>query len=154
MRQHLLSDKCYSVKKLRDYFTDDILNWLEENNLKYKDVATKVDKGNLSIVFNDHYCLKIYDRVGHGFGVTVNLAEGYDESIYDNDSFTLTWSYKYLNIKESASFNSRTENQYLQNLPNLISDLKQIIPRLNQMNSVDWASMKEWITKEALKQFG
>ena len=142
------------MKILREYFTEEIIYWLKDNNLKYIDTYKKVDKGNLSIVFNDNYCLKIYDCLGHGFGVNVNVAEVYDESIYENDTFALTWSYKYFNIKETASFTSRTENQYLQNLPNLISDLKKIIPRLNQMNTLEWNNMKEWITNEALKQFG
>ena len=141
------------MKTLRDYIKDDIINWFEDNNLKYKEVNIKLDKGSLSTVFNNSFCLKIYDCFGHGFGVNINVAEEYNESIYDNDSFNLTWAYKYLSIRETASFYSRSENEYLLNLPNLINDLKNIIPRLNQMDSLEWNKMKEWMKKETLKRF-
>ena len=97
--------------------------------------------------------LKNYDRLGHGFEVTINVADKYDESIYDNDSFSLHWAFEYFKIKQTASFDSRTENQYKQNLPNLISDIKNILSRLNQMTFSEWDCMKEWIDKEAKKQF-
>ncbi len=141
------------MKTVRDYINSNLLNWLHENNFKYGHPKIKTDKGNLENLYNDKFCLKIYDRLGHGFGVTINVADGYDETIYDNDSFSLHWAFEYFNIKQTASFSSRTEIQYEQNLPNLISDIKNIIPRLNQMTSSEWNSMKEWISKEAKKQF-
>ena len=90
---------------------------------------------------------------GVGAGVTVNVADKYDESIYENDRFALTWAYEYFKIKETASFSSRSESQYLNNLPNLINDLKNIFPRLNKLTKVEWISMKEWVTKSAYKRF-
>jgi hypothetical protein len=141
------------MNTLRDYFTNEMINWLEANNLKYKEVNIKLDKGSLIILFNDNFCFKIYDRLGHGFGVNINVAEEHDEGIYDNDSFNLTWAYEYLNIRETASFNSRKKNQYLQNLPSLVNDLKNIIPLLNRMDSLEWNKMKEWISKEASTRF-
>jgi hypothetical protein len=141
------------MKTLHDFIDSDMINWLQNNNLSYKLAKTKLDKGSLIIFFNDHLCIKIYDRLGHGFGVTTNIADKYDESIYDNDSFNLSWGFKYFKINESASFNSRSESQYLTNLPNLINDLKKIIPRLNNLTSREWIDMKEWIKKEAYKQF-
>lgn len=142
------------MKTVKDHFNSDLSNWLQDNNFKYKQAKIKTDKGALDILYNDKFCLKIYDRLGHGFGVTINVADKYDESIYDNDSFSLHWAFEYLKIKKTASFNSRTENQYEQNILNLIQDIKSIAPRLNQMTLSEWDDMKEWIEKEARKQFG
>ena len=141
------------MKTFQDYINSDMIDWLQNNNLRYKIANTKLAKGSLNTFFNDNFCIKIYDRIGHGFGVTINIADKYDESIYDNDSFNLSWGFKYFKINESASFSSRSENQYLKNLPNLINDLKNIIPRLNQLTSTEWIEMKEWINIEAYKQF-
>jgi hypothetical protein len=129
-----------------------MINWLQDNNLKYKTVNIKLDKGALYVFFNESFCIKIYDRLGHGFGVNINVADKYDESIYTNDSFNLSWAFKYFNITEKASFCDRTENQYQMNLPNLITDIKNITPRLTQMTLLDWNKMKEWISNEARKQ--
>jgi hypothetical protein len=136
---------------VQSYIDSDLLSWLQDNNFNYRFVDIKTDKGALEILFNDKFCLKIYDRLGHGFGVTVNIAEKYDESIYDNDTFSLHWAFKYFKIKQTASFSDRTETQYLKSLPNLINDIKNIIPKLNQMTSLEWNNMKEWISKEAMK---
>ena len=141
------------MKTVQNHINVDLLSWLQENNFKYRLANIKTDKGDLNILFNDKFCLKIYDRLGHGFGVTVNVAEKYDESIYDNDIFSLHWAFEYFKLKQTASFNSRTETQYLNNLPNLVNDIKNIMPRLNQMSSFEWSSMKEWINKEAKKYF-
>lgn len=141
------------MKTVQDHINSDLLNWLQDNNFNYKQAKIKTDKGCLENIYNDKFCLKIYDRLGHGFGVTINVADKYDESIYDNDSFSLNWAFEYFKIKQTASFDSRTENQYEQNLPNLISDIKIILLRLNQMGSSEWYKMKEWMDKEARKQF-
>lgn len=149
----MLTNQIRQMKTVQDHINSDLLNWLHDNNFKYRQAKIKTDKGALDNLYNDKFCLKIYDRLGHGFGVTINVADKYDESIYDNDSFSLHWAFEYFKIKQSASFDSRTENQYEQNLPNLISDIKNILPRLNQMASSEWNKMKEWINKEARKQF-
>jgi hypothetical protein len=141
------------METFKDNINSDFLNWLHDNNFKYKQAAIMTDKGALDILFNDKFCLKIYDRLGHGFGVTINVADKYDESIYDNDNFSLYWAFEYFKIKQTASFNNRTEIQYEQNLPNLISDIKSIIPRLNQMTSLEWNKMIKWMHKEAKKKF-
>lgn len=141
------------MKIVQDYINSDLLSWLHDNNFKYRQAKVKTDKGALDIVYNDKFCLKIYDRFGHGFGVTINVADKYDESIYDNDSFSLHWAFEYFKIKQTASFDSRTENQYKQNLSNLILDIKNIIPRINQMTFSEWDIIKKWIEKEARKQF-
>lgn len=138
---------------VQNHINSDMLARLQDNNFKYRQADIKTDKGALNILYNDKFCLKIYDRLGHGFGVTINVADKYDESIYDNDNFSLHWVFEYFKIKQTASFDKRTENQYLQNLPNLIIDIKNILPRLNQMTPSEWNSMKEWINKEATKQF-
>ena len=141
------------MKTLEDHINLDLTSWFVTNNLKYKTANIKTEKGLLIIIFNEDYCVKIYDKVGHGFGVNINVADKYDESIYDNDSFALTWAFEYFNIIETASFRSRSESQYLKNLPNLITDLKNIIPRLTKMTQVEWNNMKEWISKSANKRF-
>lgn len=138
---------------LQNYINADMLNWFQANNIKYTLADVKQDKGALNVLYNDKYCIKMYDRFGHGFGVAINAADKYDESIYDNDSFSLHWVFRYLNLKETALFDKRTESQYLQNLPNLITDIKNIIPRLNQMTSLEWYDMIEWIDRESKKQF-
>jgi hypothetical protein len=141
------------MKTLKDYFDTDLLSWLRDNGVQYKLANLKLDKGELNLVYNDKFCLKIYDRMGHGFGVTVNLADKYDETIYDNDKFSLAWIFEYHKIKETATFKNRDVNQYLKDLPNLIADIKNIVPRLNEMTSLEWNSMTEWIKKEATKRF-
>jgi hypothetical protein len=138
---------------VQNHINSDLLSWLQENNFKYRLADIKTDKGALNILFNDKFCLKIYDRLGHGFSVTINVADKYDESIYDNDNFSLDWAFEYFKLNQTASFSSRTETQYLNNLPHLINDIKNIIPRLNQMTSFEWNNMKEWINKEARKKF-
>lgn len=141
------------MKTVQDYINSDFLSWLQDNNLNYRRAKIKTDKGVLENLYNDKFCLKIYDRFGHGFGVTIIVADNYDESIYENDSFSLNWAFKYFNVKQTATFDIRTEYQYEQNLPNIISDIKTIAPRLNQMTLTEWDNMKEWIDKEARKQF-
>ena len=141
------------MKTLEDYINLDLMNWFVANNLKYKIANIKIDTGSLIIICSPDYCIKIYDRLGHGFGVNLNVADKYDESIYDNDSFALTWAFKYFKIKETALFSSRSESQYLNSLPNLINDLKNIVLRLSKMTQVEWISMKEWITKSAYERF-
>lgn len=116
------------MKTVQDHIISHLLNWLHDNNFKYTRANIRTDKGALENLYNDKFCLKIYDRLGHGFGVTINVADKYDESIYKNDSFSLHWAFEYFKIKQTASFNIRTENQYDQKLPNLISDIKNIIP--------------------------
>ena len=139
------------MKIFQDFINSDLLNWLHDNDFKHRQARIKTNNGTLENLYNDKFCLKIYDRVGHGFGVTINVADKYDESIYENDSFSLHWAFEYFKIKQTASFGYRTESLYEQNLPNLISDIKNIIPRLNQMTSSEWDTMKEWISKEARK---
>lgn len=149
----MLTTPTRKMKTVQDYINSDLLNWLHDNNFIYRQAKIKTDKGAPDNLYNDKFCLKIYDRLGHGFEVTINVADKYDESIYDNDSFSLHWAFEYFKIQQTASFNSRTENQYEQNLPNLIQDIKNIAPRLNQMTLTEWDNMKEWIDKEAKKQF-
>ncbi len=148
----MLTNRIRQMKTVQDYINSDLLNWLQDNNFNYKQAKIKTDKGCLENIYNDKFCLKIYDRLGHEFGVIINIADKYDESIYDNDSFSLHWAFEYFKIKQTASFDSRTENQYEQNLPNLIMDIKNIIPRLNQITISEWSNMKEWIDKESRKQ--
>ena len=142
------------MKTLKDYFNTDMTNWLRDNGFKYKLADIKLDKGELNILYSDRFCLKLYDRMGHGFGVTVNIADKYDESIYDNDNFSLTWAFEYFKIKETAIFNGRQASEYERSLLSLISDIKNIIPRLSTMTSLEWSTMVEWIGKEAKKRFG
>lgn len=140
------------MKTIKDYITAD-LNWFKDNNLKYRLADIQLDKGELNILYSDKFALKIYDRLGHGFSVTINVADKYDESIYNNDSFTFHWAFDYFKLKQTASFDKRTENQYLQNLTTLINDIKAIVPRLNQMTLEDWDNMKKWVDIEARRQF-
>jgi hypothetical protein len=141
------------MKTLKDYFDSEMLTWLRDNDLEYKLPNLKLDKGELNVLYNDKFCLKLYDRMGHGFGATINVADKYDESIYDNDRFSLYWAFRYFKITETANFVNRDRNRYEQELPNLIEDLKAIIPRLNKMSSVQWTNMMDWIKVEARKQF-
>ena len=141
------------MKVLKDYFDESMYNWLHGNGLKYKMVAVASEKGELNIIYNDKFSLKIYDRMGHGFGVTVNVAIKYDESMYQSDNFSISWVYKYLELVQTASFDGRELNQYEHNLPKLLTDIKAVIPRLNEMSESEWANMQEWITIETKKRF-
>ena len=139
------------METFQDYIHSHLLHWLHDNRINYSII--EVDKGALIILYSENVFLKIYDRLGHGFSATVSVAEKYDESIYENDKFSLHWAFEYFRIEQSASFDSRTEEQYRQNLPDLVADIKSIFPRLNQLTSSEWASMSEWINKEANKRF-
>lgn len=141
------------MKTVQDYINSDLLSWLHDNNLRYRQAKIKTNKGSLENIYNNKFCIKIYDRLGHGFGVTINVADNYDESIYDNDIFSLHWAFKYFKLEQTATFESRSETQYEQNLPNLISDIKNIALLLNQMTQTEWDNMNDWIGKEARKQF-
>ena len=137
------------MNTVQDYIKSDYLEWLDENGFKYKQARIKTDKGSLEILYNDNFCVKIYDRLGHGFGVTINVANKYDESIYDNDKFSLHWVFAYFGISQTASFSSRTESQYQQNIQNLITDIKIILPRLGELNSKEWDIMEKWISNKS-----
>jgi hypothetical protein len=137
----------------QDFINVDFLNWLQNNKLKHEVANINVDKGALHIIYTDKFSLKIYDRLGHGFGISANVADKYDESIYDNDIFNLSWAFKYFNIPQTASFSGRTENQYRDNLPRFLSDLKNILVPLNNLTELEWDNMKSWINNEVKKQF-
>ena len=142
------------MKTLKDYFDTDTLTWLNNNGFRHTLSDVKLDKGALHILCNDRFSLKLYDRMGHGFGVTINVADKYDESIYANDNFSLTWAFEYFKLKETADFSGRQLSDYEQNLPKLISDIKNITPRLNALTSLEWSTMVEWIKKESKGRFG
>ena len=131
----------------QNYIDNKMLDWLKNNNLDFKKANVKIDKGDIFLFYNANYCMKIYDRLGHGFSVTVNLADKLDESVYDNDFCSMVWVYKYFQFKETASFSARTKNHYEKNLPLLINDLKSIIPILNKLTTKDWSDLREWISK-------
>jgi hypothetical protein len=145
--------KLQQMRNIQDYITSELMDWFQENNMEFELSSIKVDKGILNILCSEKFCLKIYDRIGHGFGVTINVTEKYDESIYENDKFALYWVFEYLKVKETSSFKSRTEKQYLENLPNMIVDIKNVIPKLNKMDSTEWKNMTDWINIEVKKQY-
>ena len=129
------------------------MSWLEQNCLKYKLVDTRTDKGDLIIFYNDNYCLKIYDRLGHGYSVTINVSRKYDESVYDNDLLSLHWVFDYFKFSQEATFHSRTVSQYQDNLPRVMTDLKSIIPKINAMDSFQWSNLIDWVRKKAIQRF-
>ena len=131
---------------LSNYITDDFVSFLTDYNLEYNHISE-----NLIIFSNKQYSLKIYDCLGHGFGVTINVCKNYCETIYEDDGFNLTWAFKYFNLKEEAVFDARTKKQYLKNLPILINDLKNIIPKLNSM---DWNDLMKWVKVKSYKAYG
>jgi hypothetical protein len=139
------------MKTFQEYIDQDMMNWLQKNNLKYKVANIQLDKGSLCLFFNDKLCLKVYDRLGHGYSLSINIADQYDESIYENDNFNLSWAFKYFKISQISNFSSRSEEQYLMNLPKVIEDIKNIIPYLNGLESAELIEMKEWINIEARK---
>lgn len=69
------------------------------------------------------------------------MAKRYDETIYDNDKFSLNWAFQYFKLKETANFSKRTEFQYQRNLPKLLLDIKNIIPLLNKMTFFEWRAV-------------
>ncbi len=137
----------------KEIIDSDFLNWLKDYNFKHTQASINSDRGALDILYNDKFCLKIYDRLGHGFGVTISVAEKYDETLYTNDKFSLSWAFRYFQIEQSASFFDRTEIVYRQNLPNLESDIKLILPLLNELSLSEWDKMIEWIKNETDKHF-
>jgi hypothetical protein len=79
------------MNTFQDCLTPETTSWLKDNNLNYKVIDFAQSPGKLILLFNDKLYLKVYDRLGHGFGVTINVAEKYDEGLYENDSFSLSW---------------------------------------------------------------
>lgn len=140
------------MKDVHDYINADLLKWLHENNFQHARIKLDNDNGVLHNLYNDKFSLKIYDRLGHGYGVTINVADKFDETIYENDSFSVHFAFEYLKIKQTASFANRTESGYSLNLPNLMTDLKNILSSLNKMTDSEWNDMLEWIKTKADKQ--
>ena len=80
------------MNTFQDCLTPETTSWLKDNNLNYKVIDFAQSPGKLILLFNDKLYLKVYDRLGHGFGVTIKVAEKYDEGLYENDSFSLSWA--------------------------------------------------------------
>lgn len=141
------------MKTFKDYIDEQMIKWLQTNNLKYSITSVNLDKGALNLIYNDNICLKIYDRCGHGYGVSVGVTNKYDESIYDNDVFNLGSVFSFFKLRETAAFTNRTEKTYEINLPKLIDDLRNIIPRLNNISPKEWNNMVDWIKQDAYKRW-
>jgi len=133
------------MKTLKDYIDIEFLTWLRDNGLSYKLVDIKADKGQLSIVYNDQMCLKIYDGMGHVNSFTVNVTDKYDESIYENDKFTWSWAFEYFKLKTSKTITSSQEDDY----KNPLADIKTIAPQLSAMTSSESNAIEQWINKKA-----
>jgi len=141
------------MKTVQEYINSNLMEWLSDHSISYAMPAAKMDKGSLNILYTDRFCLKIYDGFGHGFGVVVNVTRNYDESIFENDDFSLHWIFEFFRIRQTATFVSRKADQYEKNLPFLMNDIKLVLSRLNKMTSAEWEDMSIWIEKEAHKLF-
>lgn len=109
----------------------------------------KIDNGHFAI-YNSLYCLKIYDTLGHGFGVTLNLAKEYNTELYDKDEYSRDWVFKYLGLPQLASFSSRKQKQYLDNIPLLIEDVKVLVLRMKNIDDSFWKKSNTWIENQML----
>lgn len=136
------------MKTFQDYITTEIKDWLDSKSLLYKKI-----NDNLHLIYKSDYCIKIYDRIGHGYGVNVNLSQNYDETIYDGDTCSAYWIYRYLGLKEKSNFSSRSLNGYEYNLPLLIVDLKILIDEIEKIKDGFWDNAIKWIDEESRKEF-
>ena len=141
------------MNSFKEIIDSDFLTWLEDYDLKYTQAPIKTDNGALDILYNDKFCLKIYDRLGHGFGVSTNVSEHYGESMYEKGEISIHWVFKYFQIEQTANFLGRSKIGYQYNLPKLVDDIKLIVPFLNKMTPSDWKNLREWIKNEARIQF-
>lgn len=131
----------------QDYITTEFIDWLDSKSLFYKKVSD-----NMHLIYNSDYCIKIYDRIGHGFGINVNLSQDFNETIYDGDTCSAFWVYRYLGLREQSNFSRRSITDYEFNLPLLIIDLKNLIGAIEEKDRF-WDDATKWINEESLKEF-
>lgn len=135
------------MKTFQDFITNEFLDWLDSKSLILKKISN-----DLYLIYNLNYCIKIYDTIGHGYGVNVNLSKNYNETIYDGDTCSAYWVYKYLGLKEKSNFSSRSLSEYEKNLPLLILDLKNLITGMDNLKDIFWDRALDWIINESHKK--
>jgi hypothetical protein len=135
------------MKVFEDYITAEFLDWLKVNSLIFRKISD-----NLFLIYKSEYCIKIYDRIGHGYGVNINISMNYDESIYEGDTCSAYWVYKYFGLTENANFENRSLIEYQNNLPQLLLDLKCLICKMEESKNALWDSIIKWINEESVKK--
>lgn len=121
------------------------LELLKDYNFKYAQSKTKPENGALDILYDDKLSIKVYDKCGHGSGITINLAENYDESMYKNDLCNINWAFRYFQIEQAPIFFGRGETVYQKNLPIVTDNIKLILPHLSRLTLSEWGDLKDWI---------
>jgi len=132
----------------QDYITTEFMDWLDSMSIYYKKI-----NDNLYLIYKSDYCIKIYDRIGHGYGVTINLSQNYNETIYDGDTCSAYWVFSYLGLTAKSKFNSRTIIEYEKNMPLLIVDLKNLIVAIENVKVEFWDNAIKWIDIQSKKEF-
>ncbi|MEP0368792.1 MAG: hypothetical protein ABJN36_11610 [Cyclobacteriaceae bacterium] len=112
----------------------DFQNFLEQHDFKIE----TAHEGQLHVIYNPDFNVKVYDCMGHGFGVNTNLCSSFDTSIYEGDEMAMYWVFKYFDLQEQSNFSARTKEAYLKNLQLLYSDLQLVIIRLLDFGSDFW----------------
>ncbi len=136
------------MKTINEYLNDGF-----EDYLTKKGLALKKIESNHYAIFNSDYCIKIYDRPGHGYNINVNIARTYNESVYEKDECNLYWAMKYFGLVQSSDFSSRKPEDYESNLPLLMNDLKKLIGKLDTLSEIFWNEGIPWINIQANKKF-
>ena len=109
--------------QFRELLPRDFKDFLEQHKFKIETVHA----GQLHVIYNPTFTLKIYDCMGHGYGVNVNLCSSFDTSIYEGDEIAINWVFKYYKLQETSNFRTRTEGAHLKNLKPIYSDLQLVL---------------------------
>lgn len=136
--------------KFIEQLPTDFQDYLEQE----KFTIETIHGGDLHMIYNPIFNLKVYDCIGHGFGVNVNICSNFDTSIYEGDETSISWVFKYYELQEQTNFSTRTEEGYLENLPLLYSDLQLIITQLLKIGVSFWNEPIKRIQQLAKEHFG
>lgn len=132
-----------SDTSFQDFIDSKFLHWLDEYSLLYKDVGP-----NLKLVFCDKFCIKLYDKAGHGHSFTANVAPSYSEDMYHDDEITIHWLFSYFGLEQSYSFSKRTKKAYVDNIPVFIHDLQILIEHLIHIDETFWADLRRFVSSD------
>jgi hypothetical protein len=132
-----------SIPAFENFIKPDFANYLAQHSLIYKIISPE-----LSLIYNDKYCIKLYDKAGHGFSFSANIINSYDDGIYSEGEISFYWVFEYFKLSRHSSFIDRTESSYNENIPIFIEDLKILISRLDNIKTSFWEDIGAYIKSQ------
>lgn len=139
------------MKTFSESIDSSFLQFLDQKSIRLHQITP-----NLIILSSSGFCLKIYDRLGHGGNsATVNISRHYSEDLYVSDDCNIYWVLDHFNLSMTSSFSEHTPEQYSKNLPLLIDDIVTCIGCLEKVsaNSHSWTQFLDSVHTKALKQW-